>query len=386
MTTPSREDLFRVGRDEMLRSNRRLSRDLIEREGTDSNAIANAMAAIGDAVGGEVDALRADLFLDTAEDEKLDLLVFDRFNLTRKAAATARGEVQFTTTVATVAPFTIPAGTRVASADGRSYELVSAVTFPAGSVGPITARVRSLVAGLSQQAVAGAIQSIVDTFPGRPATLTVNNSLATAGACNREQDPELRARARLVLPNARRGTLAAIEAGARAQPGVYRATAFEALDALGRPNGMVEVVIADEYTDVLLAVSPTPATYAAQSQALALDVRAALDEVRAAGIYVAVTVASVVMQPVTMALAYRAGFDADETKARAIAAVVSTVNALRPGESLTLAALAAALQRVPGLIVDPRTPGAYFLAPTGTVVPLPLEVLRTSSAFVRVVG
>ena len=384
MTTPSRLDLFRIARDEMLRNNRKLSRELIEREGTDANAIANGAAAAADAVGGEVDALRADLFLDTAENEALDLLVFDRFNLVRKAAGTARGEVSFSTTVATVAPFVIPAGTRVSTASGVLYELTSAVTFPVGSVGPVVAGARSLVAGLAQQAQPGTIQSIVDVFPGRPATLTVNNPLATAGACDRELDPELRARARRVLPNARRGTLAAIEAGARGVSGVERAAAFETLDPLGRPNGMVQVVVADSYTDVLLSVSPTPATYAAQSQALAREVQAALDEVRAAGIYVSVIVAAVVMQPVSLTLSYRAGYDQEEAKRAAISAVVNTVNALRPGESLTLAALVTALSRIVGLVIDPGTPSAYIVAPAGTVIPAPLQVLRTSAALVHV--
>ena len=108
---PTWQALFRVGRDEILARSDRLTIEAIEREGSDVNALVAAAAAIGDEVVGQLATGLGGLFLDTAKGEALDRLVFDRYGMTRKAAAPAFGTVLFATTAATAAAFTIPAGT-----------------------------------------------------------------------------------------------------------------------------------------------------------------------------------------------------------------------------------------------------------------------------------
>jgi hypothetical protein len=69
----------------------------------------------------------------------------------------------------------------------------------------------------------------------------------------------------------------------------------------------------------------------------------AVDQARAAGVYVATLVAQVVLQPVTLRLRVKAGFDSAVVALNARAVCVQVVNALAPGAELTVAALENAL-------------------------------------------
>ena len=50
MPFPNAKDLFRIGRDEILTRNARLSREAVEREGADANAMVAGGAAMADEV------------------------------------------------------------------------------------------------------------------------------------------------------------------------------------------------------------------------------------------------------------------------------------------------------------------------------------------------
>lgn len=371
---PDFNSLFRVGRDEMLIRQARFTRAVIEREGTDVNVLlAAATAGTDEAVGG-LTQVAASLFLDSAQAEELDRLVFDRFGLTRKSAALALGSVVFTTTAPTLSGFTIPVGTLLSTADGLQFETSVAASFPVASTGPITVAVRSALAGIGQQAKQGTITSIVSQITGSPADLVVTNTVATAGADDEETDDSLRARARGFFPTVRRGTLSALEQAALAVPGVRTAKAIEVLDGLGRPARFVVLVITDAFTSVLASLFPTPAAYETQSQTLAQTVFNSLSETRAAGIFIQVVVAVIVLQPITLRLVFIAGVNVDDVAIQARVAAVNYVNNLRPGEVLSVSNLTDALRTVSGLLVT----GVEVLSPLGNVVPKPLEAIRTS--------
>lgn len=379
MDFPSFRDLFRIARDEILARNPLITRDAVERDGSDANIIVAGMAAVGDELVGQLIDAQAGLYLDSAEKEALARLIFDRYGLSQKAAAAAVGEIQFTTPVAVGGPFTIPSGLTLQTADGVQFLTIADVTFPGGSSGPVPATVRSVLAGADQQARAGTITSIVGTIPGSPAGLVVTNALATAGASDAESDPDYRDRARRFFSTARRGTVAAIEAGALAVPGIATASAFEALDALGRPDRLVTLVVADAYTDALADLGVVPPAYQTQSQALALTVFAALDDVRAGGIYVSVSVAQVILQAVQLGLTFMAGADANVVSQNARAVIVGYVNGLSPGHSFVPADAVNALRMVSGLVIT----GREIVSPSGSVVVNPLQALRTTLSLVN---
>lgn len=379
---PTYSDLFRIFRDAAMKQNSRLSRDAIEREGMDANAFAAGSSAVGDEVIGQVTRLQAALFLDSATGSDLDRLVFDRYGLLRKPAGAAVGSAQFSTPTPSATTFTIPAGTLLSTSDGIQYITTSSEIFPIGTTGPLTAAVRSVLAGSNQGAKVGTITSITSQLSGAPTNLTVTNVFATAGATDAETDPSLRDRARAFFTTARRGTLAALQAAALGVTGVQTATAFDVLDALGRPARMVQLVVADTFTEQFINYTVVPPAYQTQSQLLASLVFDSLADVRAAGIFVQVYVANVVLQSVQLALTFQAGADVNQVALQARAAVVNYINALPPGQAFVYNNAEAQLKLVPGL----QFTGSEIVSPLGTIQPTPLQAIRTTLGLVAAVA
>lgn len=378
MAFPQFPDLFRLGRDEILARAPKLSREAVEREGADANAMLAGGAAMADEVMARLADVAAAGFLDSAEAEDLDRLVFDRYGLTRKPAANALCSVQFTTTVANPAAFVIPYNTKLSTVDGVDFVTRAVATFDEGSTGPVTVPVRSVLAGLDQQVAKNKITVLSQSIAGAPSDLAVTNVIASVGADDVESDGSLRQRARAFFTTARRGTLRAIEQGALAVPGVRKATAFEVLDPQGRPARMVLLMVADAFTDVLAELNQSPPAYQTQSQQLAALVFGGLSDVRAAGIYVQVETAQVVLQSIRMALQFQAGVNVDAVATRARAAIVSVVNGLRPGQTLQLTAMQAALRTIIGLAYS----GNEITSPAGDVVPTATQAIRTTLGLV----
>lgn len=371
---PDYASAFRTARDEILSKNSQITLDVIEREGTDANALTAGMAAIGDDLTTQLVRAQAGLFLDSARGTLLERLVFDRYNLTRNPASQALGSVVFTTTAPAPATVPIPKGTKLETSDGRQFVTWAAASFPMGSTGPVTVEVRSVLPGADQQARKNTITSITSSLTNRPDDLAVTNLLATAGADDAETDDKLRARARLFFTTARRGTLKAIEAAALAVPGVSSAFVFEGMDVLGRPARYVNLIITDSFTDDLVDIDPTPPTYQTQSQVLANEVWLALDDVRAAGIYIQIQVAIVTLQAVTLGLRFLAGANADLVALNARGAVAGWINSLKPGDDLLVDDMIRVLRKVNGLEVT----GDEILSPAGDVAVPNLGVLRSS--------
>lgn len=374
MDFPTQNDLFRIAQDEILAQNGDLTLEAAQRTGTDLNILLNAGAAMGDEVVTQLVNVEAGLYLASATGAKLDRLIFDRYGLTRKQAAVARGSVEFRTTASNPAPFTIPGDTVLSTADGAQYATVGAALFPAAITGPVVVPVRSLLAGLDQQAASGAITSVITGIPGQPTDLRVTNTLATSGAANEEPDPDYRDRARRFWISARRGTAVAVEAGARAVAGVQSARAIEVVDTLGRPARIVQLVITDTFTDALVNLNANPPTYQQQSQQLAVSVFASLDEFRPIGTFIQVFVAQVIILPITLSLKFNSGADPDLTALIARATVSAYVSTLAPGQTFSRAAALTFLQAIPGLFFT----GEEIASPAGDVVPRTLQVLRAS--------
>lgn len=375
---PTYNDLFRAARDEVLIRQGKLTREIVEREGTDANILTALASAAGEQVVNQLADVASGLYLDSAKEEALDRLVFDRYGIVRKSASPALGSVDFTTSVVTVAAFTIPAGTLLSTADGIQFVTSDAALFPLGSAGPVVVAVRSVLAGKSQQAAINKITSIIGTIPNAPGNLSVNNSKATSGADDDESDDSLRSRARAFFVTARRGTIAAIEAAALGISGVRTAKAIEVLDGLGRPARFVLLVVADAFTDQLAKLDTIPPSYDLQSKQLAVSVFSGLSDIRPAGIFIQVEVASVILQPVTLALTFQAGVGADRVALEARATVVNAINALKPGATMVRTALVEALRIVPGLVIT----GGEIASPAGDVTAKPLQVLRSTLALV----
>lgn len=380
MDFPSKQELFRVARDRILQLEGRITRDSVERPGTDVNIIANTAVALAEECIGLLIDVCAGQFLGSATGEALARLAFDRYGIRKKDAAPALCTAEFTTTVANPTAFTIAAGTVVSTPTGTQFVTTLETSFPAGSIGPVYVPIRSVQAGLDQQIDIGAITSIVGAITGAPSDLVVTNSVASSGADDEETDESLRDRCRRFFTTARRGTIGAIEAAALGIPGVNKATAIESVDSLGRPARFVQLVVSDRFTDALAAVGETSPSYAAQSQQLAVVVFNSLSDVRPAGIFVQVIVAQVTLVPVQLQLTFSAssGINADEIALRARALVTNIINQLQPGEALDPDDLVEELRSITGLIIT----GDEILTPAGVVLPNSVQVLRTNLSLV----
>jgi hypothetical protein len=361
-----------------------ITRAAIETPGTDMSSIREGAAACGDEVAGSTTSAVASWWIDSAQDEQLDKRVLDVIGLVRHDAGVSRGTVQFRLTTALVADLLIPRGTTLSTPDGIEFVTTLAATFPKATVGPLSVPVRSARAGSTVLAAIGSINSIASVIPGAPADLVVTNELATSPGTDAETDPSLRSAYRNYFRTATKGTLAALEEGAKRYRdpanggGVIAATALEYYDLLGRQTKQVLLAIADQYTDQYVQTNSVPPTYAARSQALAGEVLAFLRDVRAGGIYVGVFVCRVILQPVELVLTFTAGADPFEVSVAARSAMVNYINALPPGAAFIRSAAADALRIVPGVVVT----GREIAYPPGDIVPRVLEKLGTDLRFV----
>lgn len=377
---PKAAELFRIFRDEAVSRSQHLTVNAVDRDGSDSNIIGYSAAVVGEEVIGQLASVEEGLWLTSSRGPQLDRWAWDRYSMTRNQAAPSFVFLRFTTTVAAPAAFTIPGGTRVLTSSGQEFVTVVSVPFPLGGIGPIEVMARSTLAGIEQDVVAGAINSIASQIVGSPADLAVTNQDASAGADNVESDDDFKNRIVRFWVSVRRGTRGAIETGALAVPGVLRAVAIEALTGFAYPTRAVTLVIADRFTDALVKQGVAVPTYETQSQAFAQVVSTALDEFRACGMPVKVIVAQVRMISVVLRLRFQATVtnpDAVALFARTL--VVQSINGLNSGAAFDPAVAMELLRSVSGLDIF----GDEVASPPGPIIPVsPFQALRSSLASV----
>lgn len=366
----------------MLVRNGRISPEEIDRRGSDINNIIASSAAMADACMGQLASVRAALYVGTARNDDLDRLITDRYpDLIRKQAAPSYGYATFSFSPAVVTTFSIPDSTVLSTADNVQFITVGATSVPHGT-STIRVPIRSVLAGSTQKAAIGKINSILGNITGAPSGMAVTNTAATFGGEDREEDADYAIRYTLHYLAARRATIGAIEQAVLAVPGIVKATVFENLDTSGRPIGYVQVVVADSYTEQFVTLTAPPAAYMNQLANLATQINNVLLEWRAAGVGVEVRFASIVLQTIRVSLAYAAGADTAAVNAVVLAKLIQYTNNLRPGQTFSLNEA----RRLVG-----ETSGVYYtgneiVSPTGDVVPLPGQVLRTSTSFTTVGG
>lgn len=233
-----------------------------------------------------------DTFIDGAEKDALSALVNDRLNIQRFGAEAAVGSVRFTRTSGG-AGGTIPAGTRVGAAaepDGAQVVVTTNVPIVVGAAnnGPFDVAVTAQQTGPEGNVAAAGLTRIMDVL--FDSTFSVTNPTTMAGGNAAEEDPALRERARAFYGTLRRGTLAALEFGAKQAVGVSVATARED-DAAG----LVYVTVSDSSGN-------------SNAQLIAAAV-AELENWRAAGVNVEVLGGTRTLVDLTISLVVRVGFD-----------------------------------------------------------------------------
>ncbi len=357
----SRLDFFAIGRDLVLSRARKIDPGQVDVAGSDINLVVGTQSVMSDLLMKQLVARTAALLLDGADGEDLDRLAFDRYGLTRKGASPALGAVRIFRASAALGAGNVPVGTRLTTLTGFEYITTTAAAFGVADL-VSQANVRATQAGSATQAAANSIVRFVQPGLLFDGTLEVNNDASTAGGEDAEDDETFRNRVRDFWRVARRGILAAIEFGALTVPGVVTAQAIEALTTGNMPARVVNLYIADS-TGVA-------------SEALAQQVRDALDDFRAGGIAVIIFTSLPLLVDITLRLTFRANVDTVTLTDNVRAAVVEFVNSLPVNGTLLVGQLFSVLQRFAedGLIPDDAT----IVAPVGDLVPATGQTLRTT--------
>lgn len=365
---PSRLDLFALARDFVLTRATKIDPEQVNTAGSDVNIVVASASFLAYEIVLQLIERVNSLLLDGAAGEDLDRLAFDRYGLTREAASAAVGDVRFYRTAATAGAGSVPIGTKLATLTGVEYITTTTATFGATDL-EASAEVRAVSAGKATQVGANTIRRIDQPAALFDATLQVNNDAATAGGEDAEEDDVFRERVRDYFSTVRRGTLSAIEFGARQVEGIVSSQAIEALTSDGQPARVVSLYVADGS--------------GVASRALGQAVFTALDEYRAAGIAVLVNTSIPQIVPIQLSLAFKAGVDTASLTENIRAAIVEFVNSLAVNGKLYRAQLFTVLQRFEsdGLVPNEGT----IVAPTGDLLPATGSTLRTTLTNVTVV-
>ncbi len=368
MQLPSRVDLYEVGRQYVLSRAKRIEPTQVDVLGSDINLFVGSMSYVGHAVVRQLGEQVNNLLLDGCDtDDAIDRLAWDRYQQLRKGAAAAVGTVQVTRPTADAGLGSIPVSTKLVSLTGIEY-----ITTTVANFGPTTllatANVRASQAGKDFQLGRNALRRFDKIGLLWDQTLQVNNADPTAGGEPAETIDVFRERVRALFVAQRRGTLAAIEFGAKSVVGVESAFADEVVGVNGNPARIVRLFIAD--------------SSGIASVVLANQVTAALLEYRAGGIAVVVETSSPVIVPLSLRLSFTPGVDTVSLRDQVRGAVVEFVNSLGVNQPLQISALYAVLARFrsDGLFVDQGT----VVVPAGDILPSPGFTLRTTAGSVTI--
>lgn len=358
---PSRLDLFAIGRDYTLQRATRIDPQQVDIAGSDVNIFVGSVSQIAYSLVLQLAYAINSLLLDGATDEDLDRYALDRYGITRKGESAAVGHVTFYRSSAAAGGGTVPAGTQLNTLTGTSYITTSDAVFGASSLSA-TALVRAVQAGADSQVGKNAIRRFQNISLVFDQSLQVNNPEATAGGSPSETDEEFRDRIRGFWLSARRGTLSAIEFGAKEVSGVASAQAVEALTTGAQPARVVLLYISD--------------ASGVSSAALGASVRQELQEYRAAGISVITSTSQPQIVSVSLKLTFKAGSSTSLLTDAIRGAVFEYVNSLPVNGTLYRAEILAVLSRfiTDGLVVDANT----LIEPAGDIVPSAGKTLRTT--------
>lgn len=362
---PSFQDLYDLGKAEALVRRP----DLSVAEGDVSDMFLAGAAAMADRlIGWAADRIRA-TYLDGASGDDLTTLADDHWSVQRRFAVQAVGQVTFNRATAAAGAGTIAAGSLVATqrdANGQEvrYYTDSSVSYGAAETGNKTVNCTAEFGGKAGNVAAAKVTRIVtnqwDT------SLTVTNASPMAGGAEAETDDQLRDRVRGLLTTLRRGTLKALEVGALQVETVQVATVVEETDGNLVPTGIVTVYISDASG----SSNPT----------MINDVKAELENWRAAGSVVNVVGGTLLIQPVVIQLTVKAGVNTNSLVDDVKAAIVARLDRLGIGERLYVTNIRSA-----AIAVDPdNILEVAVVTPAVDVQPAGNQLLRTTLADITV--
>lgn len=348
VTIPTFQDLYDEAQAEMQARDARLT-DF--EPGSALDAVAGSSAVLGDGV------LRVGLhrwrasYVETAERADLDTRITDFGGPARKLAAAAVVPLTLTRGAYTGA-YTINGGTTVSGVapDGSAVAFTLDDDIVLGlAAGSATGTATCSATGRAGNVPAGTLTTIT----GLPAGLTIGHTQRAAGGTADELDPDYRARYRLFLAALERGTVEALEYGAKLVPGVTFATVDESTAGYSA-GGYVGLFIGDPD--------------GSGNDELAALVRTEIEHWRAAGIEVQTFAAE--REEIDFTLVVKLAETSPLTDVDVALAAVAWLDDLAPSRSLYLSGYEAAVHAKLGTdvrsvdITADDSPGLRVIAPS----------------------
>jgi uncharacterized phage protein gp47/JayE len=367
----SRQDYLRVA-EARMRATEGVALDAasIRVAGSTLNLFFGGVSAVAEEIDRRGASRLAAKLTGAAQGDDLDDTILDRTfgKVRRKGASSSRVSLGFVRTATTPAR-TFDAGTEVAIGDEVFALDAPGVTFADGEGGPLVVKLGSFTSKR-----AGVATNVVVTNPTLVRAATGVSIVAdpdpaerqASGGDERETDPTLLARYQLYT----RGldeNIALLEAGAKSVEGIASAVALEEVSLSGLLTGRAILHVAD--------------VNGRAGKSLRAAVTADLREYRMAGQRVLVESALPALTPIVAQFGVLAGFAVGDVQSGARAALVASVNALEPGQSLPRARLAAAIVSVPGAVLLPSVPFGVTV-PAADLVASLSTLFRTSPPLV----
>lgn len=364
------QDIFLAGRDRLLALSDRYSPESIDKEGNDVNLFLRLVSGVGEELSLESSNRDLARFLATVasiSDDDVDRLCSDitggKIQRFRENAAVVDLRFSRSNTYA----LSIAAGAIATTLDGIPFRTIDEIAWSNGDNSPKVVEAICESTGTAGNVASGTITKTSGDFGDK--TVSVNNPTAASGGRVQETNIELISRTRDYFVNAARGTLSAIEYGARQTPGVVQASASEptaqylggsTLDAVKIPFYRARLVIADE--------SGQAGTALARATALTLQ------EYRCAGVPVILTGGTIqYAQVVWSGLVIKKGYSQAATLSELATKIVAASKTLVPEATLECALLIAIAKfQVDGIASVPDdalvTPAADVPAAAGYTI------------------
>ncbi len=369
MAAPSFDDFMNLGTAEAI-----IRRPLLGiRVGDISEMIIAAGAAMGDRLVGWFAERIAATFLDGASDDDLTQLAADHWAIQRRASTSSVGTVTFTRAGADASAQSIPSGTTVATirdsqGNDVQFETTQDAAWAISTNGARTVNIEASVTGLTGNLAAINLITRIVSTPPSGGTYTITASSQPAGGSEEEADPDLRDRVRLYPSTLRRGTLGALEYGAKQVTTVAVAKASAVQDT----TGLVTVYVSDasgNSSGTTQEVSVSTIDDGTMTAKVAVE----LYSWACAGALVNVTGGAIQTVNISVQIAVRLGVDVTQLISDIQNSISARVNRLNIGETLYLSDIVNSVKAVdPDNIVN-----AVVTAPaTDTVPSTPGNIIR----------
>lgn len=353
MSAPTFQDLYELGRVELMTRNR----NLVGNDGDVSDTLLRASAAMGDAGIGWMAGEVAGAFLSTSRGDRRTLVARDR-GVERSLGTAAIGELTFTRS-STASAYTLPAGTRAGTQPDptgayAAFATTTDVTFGVG-VASRTVAAAAAEIGRGGNVGPGTVTRVLSTLP---VAMTVTNVARFVGGDARESDEDLLDRTRNDWQNRARATAAALVIAAK------RAGAHTATVTRDTGTNIVTLYVTDRDGQ--------------SNAALVAAVTAELVNWQGAADVVNVVGGTVSLQAIEVTLTVRPGVSIPALIAKVRASIVAAVNRLPIGDTLYRDLISTAAK------VDPSIVTVTVVTPAASITPLVGVVIRTTADLVEV--